>query len=157
MVFAGSEAQAAQLAGPLRSVLWGEHRVSVLLPQGDEPIKALHAFRDNAATLLLATPAAARGLDLPAVSHVYNVAPPTDATDYLHRAGRLGRIGCAIPGVVTTMVTDAEVGRLQALAAELGLELEEAQEPAALAGEGSADLDAVRRGLDDIFTLSDAS
>ncbi len=54
--------------------------------------------RDNKATLLLATPAAARGLDLPAVSHVYNVTAPADATDYLHRAGRAGRIGSPVPG-----------------------------------------------------------
>jgi superfamily II DNA/RNA helicase len=39
----------------------------VLLPEGTEPITALHSFRDNKTTLLLATPAAARGLDLPAV------------------------------------------------------------------------------------------
>ena len=39
----------------------------MLLPEGTEPIKALHSFRDNKTTLLLCTPAAARGLDLPAV------------------------------------------------------------------------------------------
>lgn len=63
-----------------------------------QPITALHSFRDNRATLLLATPAAARGLDLPAVSHVYNTAAPATAADYLHRAGRAGRIGSPVPG-----------------------------------------------------------
>ena len=58
----------------------------------------MHAFRDNKATFLLATPAAARGLDLPAVSHVYNLSPPADAIEYLHRAGRVGRIGANVPG-----------------------------------------------------------
>ncbi len=43
---------------------------AVLLPEGTEPIKALHSFRDNKTTLLLCTPAAARGLDLPAVRYV---------------------------------------------------------------------------------------
>jgi superfamily II DNA/RNA helicase len=56
-------------------------------------VQALHAFRDNVASLLVATPSAARGLDLPEVSHVYNVGLPSDSTDYLHRAGRAGRIG----------------------------------------------------------------
>ena len=62
------------------------------------PVQALHAFRDNKATFLLATPAAARGLDLPAVSHVYSLDPPGDAVGYLHRAGRAGRIGSTVRG-----------------------------------------------------------
>jgi hypothetical protein len=85
-------------ADPLRTVLWGDYALSVLLPAGSEPIKALHSFRDNKTTLLLATPQAARGLDLPAVSHVYNVVPPGDAVEYLHRAGRAGRIGSPVKG-----------------------------------------------------------
>jgi superfamily II DNA/RNA helicase len=61
-------------------------------------LQAMHAFRDNKASLLIATPAAARGLDLPAVSFVYNTSAPADATDYLHRAGRAGRIGSGVTG-----------------------------------------------------------
>ena len=60
--------------------------------------QAMHAFRDNVATFLLATPAAARGLDLPAVSHIYNLGCPEDTTEYLHRAGRAGRIGSPVRG-----------------------------------------------------------
>ncbi len=60
--------------------------------------QALTAFRDARASFLLATPAAARGLDLPAVSHVYSLAPPASPADYLHRAGRAGRIGARSPG-----------------------------------------------------------
>ena len=58
----------------------------------------MHAFRDNETTLLLATPAASRGLDLPAVAFVYSLGSPADATDYLHRAGRAGRIGSPLNG-----------------------------------------------------------
>ena len=61
-------------------------------------IQAMQDFRDNKATFLLATPAAARGLDLLAVTHVYNLSPPRDAVEYLHRAGRVGRIGATVPG-----------------------------------------------------------
>lgn len=61
-------------------------------------LQALHAFRDNKASFLIATPQAARGLDLPAVSHVYNLDPPEDAVTYLHRAGRAGRIGSPVKG-----------------------------------------------------------
>ena len=49
---------------------------------------------------MVATPAAARGLDLPEVSLVLSAGAPTDATDYLHRAGRAGRIGATTPGAL---------------------------------------------------------
>ena len=62
-------------------------------------MQALHSFRDNKSSLLIATPQAARGLDLPAVSHVYNLGPPEDPVEYLHRAGRAGRIGSPVGGM----------------------------------------------------------
>jgi len=156
MVFADNEEQAIEVASPLRNVLWGEHSISVLLPQGSEPIKALHSFRDNKTTLLLATPAASRGLDLPAVSHVYNLQPPRDAADYLHRAGRAGRIGATVAGVVTTLLTEEEeAGFLDLMGRELGVKevvKVEAPPPVDLNAE-EGDIDALRRGLEDRFNL----
>jgi superfamily II DNA/RNA helicase len=125
ILFAESERQARVLADPLRTVLWGEHSLAVLLPGGMEPIKAMHSFRDNKASLLLATPLAARGLDLPAVSHVYNMSLPHDMADYLHRAGRTGRIGSSVQvGVITTMVTGDEEEVILQLGSQLGIELQ---------------------------------
>ncbi len=60
--------------------------------------QALTSFRDHAASLLLATPAAARGLDLPEIAYIYNLDPPATAVDYVHRAGRAGRIGSSSSG-----------------------------------------------------------
>lgn len=68
-------------------------------------MQALHSFRDNKSSLLIATPQAARGLDLPAVSHVYNLGPPEDPVEYLHRAGRAGRIGSPVGGMVLPSLT----------------------------------------------------
>ncbi|KAG2444058.1 hypothetical protein HYH02_009001 [Chlamydomonas schloesseri] len=151
------------------------------------PIRALHSFRDHKSSLLLATGPAARGLDLPAVSHVYSLGPPPDATNYLHRAGRAGRIGSTAGGVVTTLVTPDEVPVLQAMAAELGISLvreeeatgelvgalprvqlssgddeeeEGAGQPGAKEGVGKgqqgglpADVDRLRKGLEDLYNL----
>jgi hypothetical protein len=50
--------------------------LSHMAPAGAEPVKAITAFRDRVASLLLCTPSAARGLDLPAVSHVYSIGLP---------------------------------------------------------------------------------
>ncbi len=55
--------------------------------------RALRAFKDNHAQILVATDVAARGLDIPAVSHVINFDVPATYEDYVHRIGRTGRAG----------------------------------------------------------------
>ena len=54
---------------------------------------ALEQFRKGEVTLLIASDVAARGLDIPDVSHVYNFDVPIHADDYVHRIGRTGRAG----------------------------------------------------------------
>ena len=41
----------------------------------------------------------------PAAQYVYNLGAPADATDFLHRAGRAGRIGATVPGTTVTLVS----------------------------------------------------
>jgi superfamily II DNA/RNA helicase len=53
--------------------------------------KALHAFKNNISHILVATDVAARGLDIPNVSHVINYDVPATYEDYVHRIGRTGR------------------------------------------------------------------
>ena len=53
----------------------------------------LQAFKDGKIQLLVASDVAARGLDIPAVSHVFNFDVPVSAEDYVHRIGRTGRAG----------------------------------------------------------------
>ena len=57
--------------------------------------KALRAFKNNQAKVLVATDVAARGLDIPNVSHVINFDQPNNYDDYIHRIGRTGRGGKA--------------------------------------------------------------
>jgi superfamily II DNA/RNA helicase len=54
---------------------------------------ALEQFRKNDVTLLVASDVAARGLDIPDVSHVFNFDVPHHPDDYVHRIGRTGRAG----------------------------------------------------------------
>jgi len=56
-------------------------------------LKTLDAFRNNEITYLIASDVAARGLDIPDVSHIYNYDVPTHSEDYVHRIGRTGRAG----------------------------------------------------------------
>ncbi|MGV8986688.1 MAG: DEAD/DEAH box helicase [Cypionkella sp.] len=55
--------------------------------------KTLDEFRDGSLRLLIASDVAARGLDIPAVSHVFNFDVPSHPEDYIHRIGRTGRAG----------------------------------------------------------------
>ncbi len=78
-----------------RSLL--RHGLSVLALHGDmdQPARtaALEQFRKGDVTLLVASDVAARGLDIPDVSHIYNFDVPFHADDYVHRIGRTGRAG----------------------------------------------------------------
>ncbi len=55
--------------------------------------RVMHAFKSGRTELLVATDVAARGLDIPAVSHVINYDLPSSAEVYVHRIGRTGRAG----------------------------------------------------------------
>jgi superfamily II DNA/RNA helicase len=69
-------------------------------------LRTLDAFRNNKITYLIASDVAARGLDIPEVSHVYNFDVPIHSEDYVHRIGRTGRAGRL--GNAYTMVTWSE-------------------------------------------------
>jgi superfamily II DNA/RNA helicase len=58
-------------------------------------MKILQSFRDGDLKLLIASDVAARGLDIPNVSHVFNFDVPIHSEDYVHRIGRTGRAGRA--------------------------------------------------------------
>jgi superfamily II DNA/RNA helicase len=73
------------------------HGFSAIALHGDMDqlarMAALESFRKNEVTLLVASDVAARGLDIPDVSHVFNFDVPHHADDYVHRIGRTGRAG----------------------------------------------------------------
>jgi superfamily II DNA/RNA helicase len=75
--------------------------------------KTLDGFRSGEITILVASDVAARGLDIPAVSHVFNFDVPYHCDDYVHRVGRTGRAGRS--GEAYMLVTSADGKYVEAI------------------------------------------
>ncbi|MGK2286148.1 DEAD/DEAH box helicase [Pedomonas sp. V897] len=71
-----------------------------------ERLAVLEKFRSGEIPILVASDVAARGLDIPGVSHVFNFDVPIHADDYVHRIGRTGRAGRS--GIAITLATEEE-------------------------------------------------
>jgi ATP-dependent RNA helicase RhlE len=55
--------------------------------------RAIKSFKDGSVNILVATDVAARGIDVPGITHVINYSQPNTFDDYVHRIGRAGRAG----------------------------------------------------------------
>ena len=112
IIFCNRKRDVATLARSLQ-----RHGYSAGALHGDMDQKSrtetLDAFKTNRLTLLVASDVAARGLDIPAVSHVFNFDVPVHAEDYVHRIGRTGRAGRS--GVAYTLVGPADGKHLDAI------------------------------------------
>ncbi|WP_119269071.1 DEAD/DEAH box helicase [Taklimakanibacter deserti] len=76
-------------------------------------LRTLDSFRAGEITFLIASDVAARGLDIPEVSHVFNYDVPIHAEDYVHRIGRTGRAGRE--GFAFMLTTNAEAKYVKAI------------------------------------------
>ncbi len=83
--------------------------------------RTLDQFREGTLRFLVASDVAARGLDVPAVSHVFQFDVPTHSEDYVHRIGRTGRAGRS--GKAIMFSTPAEQKYLDGIEALLGKEI----------------------------------
>ncbi|WP_281825909.1 DEAD/DEAH box helicase [Jannaschia rubra] len=75
--------------------------------------RTLDGFRDGSLRFLVASDVAARGLDIPNVSHIFNFDVPSHAEDYVHRIGRTGRAGKL--GIAYTLSTPSDAKYLDAI------------------------------------------
>jgi ATP-dependent RNA helicase DeaD len=89
--------------------------------------RTITAFRDGRADILVATDVAARGLDIPDVSHVINYDIPLDPEAYVHRIGRTARAGRS--GTAITFVTPRERDLLRTIERLTGVRLKRIRVP----------------------------
>lgn len=85
--------------------------------------KVMARVRRGALRFLVATDVAARGIDIPDLSHVIQYEPPEDPEAYIHRAGRTGRMGSG--GVAISLVAEMEKFKLQSIARFYNITMEE--------------------------------
>ena len=95
----------------------------------------LDAFRNGTIDFLAASDVAARGLDIPEVSHIFNYDVPIHPEDYVHRIGRTGRAGRE--GFAATLVTPSDFKAIKAIEKLLRQDIpwiDGAPEPSEMAG-----------------------
>ncbi|HET9716708.1 MAG TPA: DEAD/DEAH box helicase [Pseudolabrys sp.] len=104
-----------EVANLHRSLLRHKFNAVALHGDMDQPARmaALDRFRKGEAELLIASDVAARGLDIPEVSHVFNFDVPHHPDDYVHRIGRTGRAGRS--GTAVTIVAPADSKAVSAI------------------------------------------
>jgi superfamily II DNA/RNA helicase len=107
-----------------------KHGFNAVCLHGDmeqpQRMAALDKFRKGEADLLIASDVAARGLDIPDVSHVFNFDVPHHPDDYVHRIGRTGRAGKL--GVAITIAAPADQKSVAAIEKLTGQPIEVSSE-----------------------------
>ena len=88
--------------------------------------RALRDFKASKIRVLVATDIAARGLDIPDVTHVANIDFPQNSEDYIHRVGRTGRAGSE--GCAITFLTSRDEEKLKKLERHIGKTLAQRRE-----------------------------
>ncbi|MBV8125989.1 MAG: DEAD/DEAH box helicase, partial [Paucibacter sp.] len=110
VVFTSTQRDADWLAERLQEI---GHAVAPLhggMPQGRRN-RTLMALRRRELRVLVATDVAARGIDVPTISHVINYGLPMKAEDYVHRIGRTGRAGRQ--GLAVTLAVRDDVSMIR--------------------------------------------
>ena len=85
--------------------------------------RVMGRVRKGALRFLVATDVAARGIDIPDLTHVIQYEPPEDPELYIHRAGRTGRVGAS--GTAITLVAGMEQFNLRSIARNYNINLQE--------------------------------
>jgi len=122
LIFCNTKARVHYVSVVLQRFGYDADELSADLSQADRE-RVLDRVRRGTLRFLVATDVAARGLDLPALSHVIQFEPPAETEAYIHRAGRTGRAGAS--GVAISLVNRLEKFSIDKIAREFKIPFEE--------------------------------
>jgi ATP-dependent RNA helicase DeaD len=122
IIFCNTKARVHYVSVVLQRFGYDADELSADLSQTDRE-KVLDRVRLGTLRFLVATDVAARGLDIPALSHVIQYEPPDELEAYIHRAGRTGRAGAT--GVAISLVNRLEKYTLDKIAKTFNIPFEE--------------------------------
>jgi len=122
LIFCNTKARVHYVSVVLQRFGYDADELSADLSQADRE-RVLERVRRGTLRFLVATDVAARGLDIPDLSHVIQYEPPEDLEGYIHRAGRTSRAGAT--GVAISLVTAVEKLDLDRIAQRYSIDLQE--------------------------------
>jgi ATP-dependent RNA helicase DeaD len=126
LIFCNTKARVHYIAVVLQRFGYDADEISADLSQ-DQRERVLGRIRAGKLRFLVATDVAARGLDIPNLSHVFLYEPPEDVESYIHRAGRTGRGGAA--GIAISLANVVEKPAIQRIAAHYKIDMQERPAP----------------------------
>ncbi len=145
IIFCNTKSNVHYVTAVLKGFGYDADELSADLSQNKRE-NVLSRLREGKVRLLVATDVAARGIDIPALSHVFLYEPPEDRESYIHRAGRTGRAGAV--GTVISLVDIMQKMELQRIASFYKIDLIPLANP--------TDEDVARAAGQRILTLLDA-
>lgn len=126
IIFCNTKARVHYISTVLQRFGYDADELSADLSQKDRE-RVLDRIRKGTLRFLVATDVAARGIDLPELSHVIQYEPPEDPEAYVHRAGRTGRAGAS--GIAISLVVGIEKLNLNRIATRFKIDLQERPVP----------------------------
>jgi ATP-dependent RNA helicase DeaD len=122
IIFCNTRSRVEYVAAVLQRFGYNADQISSDLSQNARE-KVIQRLRDGKLRFLIATDVAARGIDIPDLSHVIQYEPPEDLEAYIHRAGRTGRAGAT--GTAMMLINASEKRQLTRISAHYKIEIEE--------------------------------
>jgi ATP-dependent RNA helicase DeaD len=126
LIFCNTKSRVHYVTVVLQRFGYDADELSADLSQADRE-RVLGRVRAGTLRFLVATDVAARGLDLPSLSHVFQYEPPDDVESYIHRAGRTGRAGAA--GTAISLINALEKNAIRRIASHYSIDMLERPAP----------------------------